>query len=189
MEARYSNMVRLLVLLAAVVAVCARDESVGHLLALKKVDLADYYTAVGNDVNVTTTLYNVGNSPVFNVNFKDEYPVGVEIVAGEATAQFDSIGPNDNRTVTLKIKPGLQGQLAMVAAKMTYQLDESADDTKTVYSNILPALPVLQAAEYQKRNARHFGEIATFVVLAFIPVGLPYYVYQHARGQLQARRA
>jgi hypothetical protein len=153
----------------------------------------DYEAILNNNLTVTLTIYNVGESAAYDVNVKDnDWPEGsFDTIEGENKANFDKIEPGTNVTFSYTVVPRSTGEIETVPAIVTFKPVQDADETetKTARSNGLPKIPVLTQSEYDKRHDSHVDEWAIFFVLLSLPVGVPTVMYLFANNQIAALAA
>ena len=147
-------------------------------------------TVVNTNMTFTITLINLGEDPAYDVEVKDnEWPESTfELVEGEAKATFEKIAMNEKVSYTYTIVPKSIGEISTQHATASYRLTAEKDEKSGlklfVKSNILPSIPVLTQADYDRRHDSHVGSWVTFFLLALIPTALPYAVYMYANNQI-----
>jgi len=146
---------------------------------------------INSNITFTITVINMGEEPAYDIEVKDnEWPEAQFDVDGETKATFEKVGPNDRVVLKYSIVPKVIGEITTQFALASYRLSPATDkDEKTglklfAKSNVLPAIPILTQAEYDRRHDSHYDDWAIFFILSLIPVALPYVVYMYANNQI-----
>jgi len=178
-----------LALVMMVPAVLGQEgEGSARLLVLKQIDSDE--PVERDNLTATITIYNVGDSPAFEVEIEDHWPASlVDKVSGELSHTFAQIKAHDNATHTLVVRANTAGLLHIPPAKITYRMAPKAAHGEVVYSNTIDHLQVLTLAAYDKRHTKHYREWATFFILSAIWVGAPYYFKVNALQRLEKLKA
>ncbi|KAL9651842.1 hypothetical protein ABK040_000190 [Willaertia magna] len=149
---------------------------------------------VEGNITFTITLINVGDEPAYDLDVKDnEWPEGsFDVVEGDIKSTFEKLSPNERATLKYTIVSKSKGEISTQSAFVTYRLAPSSGDKDATQglkysakSNVLPPIPILTQADYDRRNDSHFGDWAIFLVLTLLPVGLPYVAYLYSNNQIQ----
>ncbi|EFC41266.1 hypothetical protein NAEGRDRAFT_80788 [Naegleria gruberi] len=146
---------------------------------------------VNTNITFTITVINVGEETAYDIDVKDnEWPEAqFELAEGETKASFEKVAPNDRVSYKYTIVPKSVGEINTQHALATYRLAPAAEkDEKSLKliskSNVLPAIPVMTQAEYDRKHASHVGDWIVFFILSLIPTALPYVVYMYANNQI-----
>ncbi|KAG2381367.1 hypothetical protein C9374_006356 [Naegleria lovaniensis] len=159
-----------------------------RLLLHKSVSPAE--AIINTNMTFTITLFNLGEEPAYDVEVKDnEWPESsFDLIEGESKATFAKIGSNEKVSFTYTIVPKSVGEISTQHATASYRLTPEKDEKSGLKlfakSNILPSIPVLTQADYDRKHDSHLATWATFFLLALIPTALPYAVYMNANNQI-----
>lgn len=183
-----------MMLLAGAACVLA-DESKGASLAVFKV-LGSDDVVVGMNLSVSVSVYNLGDSAAFNVVLDDTKWTNVGEAKGVAN-EWDTIAPGDVKTVEYVVVPQEAGVMGSEPARVTFKDDSSSEQVKAAFSNHVydttsvgaaDGVVVLTEAEYEKKASKRVKEWFTFVLLLFIPLGMPFFFYNQSSNNLKAKR-
>jgi hypothetical protein len=168
---------KFIVLFVLLFALCAfAEENTGSILATK-IGAADGF--VGQDYNVTITVYNNGAAAVTDLVIEDEVPS-----EEQKTFKVDSLAPGETSTHSYTFKLSETGSLVTEPAKLTYKPKAEEKENKVVKSTNLPVIQVLSSSDYERKHDSHVDEWVIFAVLALIPVGFPFFAYQYSNNQI-----
>jgi len=99
--------------------------SEGYLIVQKKlkVDPSDGNSlfAQGKNFTVDIRLYNVGTSPVYDVEVEDDWPQqNFTLKQGKTRFKFDDITPGENMQFNFTITPNVEGEYIVPPAVIKY---------------------------------------------------------------------
>jgi hypothetical protein len=140
---------------------------------------------VYNSYRIHTYHYDF-NSAAYDVEVKDnEWPESnFELVSGDIKANFDAVAPGTNASFSYTVVPKIVGGITTENAIVTYKLSPEDTDKHYVRSTVLPQIPILTQAQFNKKHDTHWDDWVIFALLSLIPVGLPGLVYLYANNQI-----
>jgi len=129
------------------------------------------------DVVVNIKLFNVGESPVYDIQVSDEWPEDeFERVIGTTDAHFDKISPGANVSHTFVVKPKSTGVFDSVPAKIQFRQTQKGP-VEIGYSNDVGHFGVESSSTHARRTSSHLKEWGVFAILSSVCVLPALYVW------------
>lgn len=187
---------RLTLFIALVFAVVASNEGSPFVVIHKTA--SSQHVIVGSELKLVVTATNFGQSPAFDVKLTDISPVDGSVKSKSA----DKLEFNETVTLEYVVSPDTLGPLSVGPAEATFKSqpgDEASykASSNTVFeetyrfrgaedetNDLVRAIRVVTAAEFDKINTRHIKEFAAYLVLGAIPVFFPFFVYRTKQSQV-----
>jgi hypothetical protein len=171
---------QLLALLGAALTVTAQK---ANLLVAK--ELVNAEVVEDREVIISYTFINTGNGPATGVTLTDEDITSgaFTVVSDLDSAVFASVPAGETVVATATLKPtfAIQKFHNFTTAKVSYKA--SADEpAQTGVTSTPGQFKVLASGEWARQNASHLVEWFVFLMLASLPVGVPYMLMEQARA-------
>eukprot|EP01013_Petalomonas_cantuscygni_P016450 TRINITY_DN3344_c0_g2_i1.p2 TRINITY_DN3344_c0_g2~~TRINITY_DN3344_c0_g2_i1.p2 ORF type:complete len:179 (+),score=42.50 TRINITY_DN3344_c0_g2_i1:68-604(+) len=166
--------------IVATLAVCVAAEY-AHIVAWKRIPF-DEPVVAEKPITVTVGLWNRGNGAARDVSVADTWPPSVSITEGDTDKLFEEIPAHTNVSYSYKISIPNPGVIGTDGAHITYR-GPAGNDT-VAESNRIPEILVVDAAAYARATASNARNIAAFVILAAVPILLPFLIYRNRHSQL-----
>jgi len=133
--------------------------------------------AVGHPINVSISVYNVGNLPAYAVTIGDNWGDLFEIRDGENTTTVDELGVGERLELNFTVVPSREGQFTGGAASVSYQAEGEGSAPQLAYSTGWRSFIV-----YSEQVFERYGQTKTveWVVTVFgylAPVLVPLFIY------------
>eukprot|EP00301_Raphidiophrys_heterophryoidea_P001175 c10576_g1_i1.p2 GENE.c10576_g1_i1~~c10576_g1_i1.p2 ORF type:complete len:185 (+),score=53.31 c10576_g1_i1:52-606(+) len=173
---------RALLVLVGALCLVSSVQAVANLVVLKELDVNSL--SLNKEIQVTFTLFNLGDEPATLVRVLDSYwPEAFVDVAGLRDFAFNEIAPGTNVTHTLVVKPTQTGVFNVPPARVGYLESKGAAALTRSISTTVGYVRVLdsQAAE---ATELHTFEWVIFGFLSAASVLLPSYVVTKTRTTL-----
>jgi len=129
---------------------------------------------------VQLTVYNVGDSPAYEVSVSDTWDESFQLAAGASTShKWEEIGGGNNVTTSYDVTPTKEGEFSAPPAVVTYKPTPEANELQHGLSTSHLNITVFGAEEYARYTATHVTEwsVFSFVLAAFVLVPLGVYVH------------
>jgi len=168
----------LLALLAFAAPVLANE---ARLLVYKQLDhnrVVPYNFALGQPINVTLTVINVGDATAHDVAVEDQWSEAMFKVEGsDASQRWDEIAPGAQVSVSYFVTPNVEGGFESLPARVAYKPTADAP-LQYGYSSSVTNLNVIPSEAFLKQTSSHTSEWLLFFALlgGFVVVpGLKWY--------------
>jgi len=135
------------------------------------------YVVQNMDFVVKYSLFNAGQSTVFNIelNDVDSFPTEkFDIVYGELHPKWDRINAASNLTHIVVLKPKHSGPCNTTHAIVTYRKSEKTNEIQTTYSSEIAELHIAASKEYDRRFSSHFVDWILFIMMAIPTIAFPF---------------
>lgn len=156
------------------------------LLVWKRFEPLVPVAVVGNNLTVKLEIFNVGQKPAYNIEIDDVEAWGpdFELVEGNMTGSFTKLNPNSNVIWEYIIVPHKEGKHIGKEALVKYAENPSEEAKFWTQSSHAYDLEILSRDRWLKSRF-HYKEWAFFLILSFVPVGLPAFIYAFYSRKLQ----
>jgi len=150
-----------------------------NLIASKEFE--EDYVVEGRNLTVVFTFHNIGDGDAFDIKLEDKsWPNDTfQLIEGSFEGSIDRVMNGENGTFTFVVVPIRAGDHKDEAATFTYQKSQDAENVTTAYTSFGGTMYILSENEYQSYYAEHTTEWIIFIILASIPIGLPFLLYNH----------
>lgn len=158
--------------IAAVATADVGDANPAHIIAWKHIDY-EKALVLGEKIEVTVTVYNVGGSDATDVAVTDSWPATTTtVVEGSTDAKFATISAGQN----VSYKYSVVVSSGIVSAEGAVVEFTTLSTAKTVVSNsILPA-EALSAEAHRKATKSFLPHLLQTAVLFAVTIGWPWYL-------------
>ena len=143
---------------------------------------------------MTVRIYNLGEAAAFNVELDDSQWTNAQ--GSGYKASWEKIEAGATEITTYTVVPEKAGDLLGVEpAKVTFKTAEGSDSVRAAFSNNVYdttaalGMPILTQGEFDKKASRRVKEWLTFLLLLFVPLGIPFFFYHQSKNSIEARRA
>lgn len=157
-----------------------------YLLAYKHLGNDNLPVAMQN-INITITVYNVGELEATNVALDDTEDWGNSSffkVLGSAKTTWKSIPVGGSVSHSFTVIALTHGEHNSVPARLTYRQAGSENEIETSLSSVLGVLPIESLVKWRLRHAPFSIEWAIFLVLSGLATSLAFLMSSSAESEL-----
>ncbi|XP_013780854.1 translocon-associated protein subunit beta-like [Limulus polyphemus] len=175
------------VLLVAACGVSSgEDETVARLLVHKRI--LNRFLVEGKDLVVDYNIYNVGGSAALDVHIVDNgFPEDdFEVVIGMLKIKLDRVGPGNNVTHTVVVRPRSYGFYNFTAAEVTYLPSEVAQDVQIGYTSEPGEGGIAAIREFDRKFSPHVMDWIAFAVMTLPSLGIPLLLWYGSKSKYEA---
>eukprot|EP01061_Rhynchopus_euleeides_P028552 TRINITY_DN4654_c0_g1_i1.p1 TRINITY_DN4654_c0_g1~~TRINITY_DN4654_c0_g1_i1.p1 ORF type:complete len:214 (+),score=90.94 TRINITY_DN4654_c0_g1_i1:70-711(+) len=147
----------------------------------------------GHNLTVTVQIYNLGDTAAHNVELDDNQWSNAQ---GGYKNSWDKIESGAVEVSSYTVVPDAAGKtLGVEPAKVTFKVSEASESVRAAFSNNVYdttaalGLPILTQAEFDKKASHRVKEWLTFLLLLFVPLGIPFFLFHQSKNNIDARRA
>ncbi|XP_076334220.1 translocon-associated protein subunit beta-like [Tachypleus tridentatus] len=176
-----------IVLLVAACGVSSgEDETVARLLVHKQI--LNRFLVEGKDLVVDYNIYNVGGSAALDVHIVDNgFPEqDFEVVIGMLKIKLDRVGPGNNVTHTVVVRPRSYGFYNFTAAEVTYLPSEIAEDVQIGYTSEPGEGGIAAIREFDRKFSPHVMDWIAFAVMTLPSLGIPLLLWYGSKSKYEA---
>jgi hypothetical protein len=144
----------------------------GHLIVQKLMnsEFPGLY-AVGEPMNISLSIYNVGDGPAFSIHVQDDWPSAFEVTEGSTSGNYEELAAGAHLSHNFTLVPQSEGTLQSFSARISYQ---PIQDGPTQYAISSPSrnFTVYPHYLYKRYTASHtfqwtvlYGGLAAVVLI------------------------
>ncbi|KAI1725628.1 translocon-associated protein beta (TRAPB) domain-containing protein [Ditylenchus destructor] len=154
-----------------------------------KVSLSQY--AVENmDYVIQYDLYNVGDRTALKVTLDDRnsFPTqSFEIVKGLLHVHWEKIGPGENVTHSVVVRPRSYGIFNYTAAVVTYYPKEDAKEVRVGYTTAPGEGNIYRQKDYNRRFSSKIGAWLIFLLLTLPTTAIPFSIWYKLQSKYNVK--
>nr|AJD25284.1 signal sequence receptor beta-like protein [Plectreurys tristis] len=175
-----------LVLLCVFFCVSAEEGSQARLLIHKRI--LNKYLVENRDIVVDYNIYNVGGSVALDIllndaGFPDE---DFEVVNGLLKMKIDRLGPSNNVSHTVVVRPKKTGYYNFTAAEVTYLPSEETTDLQIGFSTEPGEAAIIQVKDFDRKFSPHVMDWAAFAVMTLPSLGIPFLLWYSSKSKYES---
>ncbi len=94
----------------------------GHLV-VQKLMVSEFpgLFAVGEPMNISLSIYNVGDGTAYSVHVQDDWPSAFEVTEGSSSGNYDELPAGGHLSHNFTLVPQSEGTLQAFSARISYQ--------------------------------------------------------------------
>lgn len=169
------------VIIGTLVCISVADNENARLLASK--NILNQYMVENKDLTVEYQIYNVGGSSALNTQLVDNtFPEDdFEVVLGSLEVKWQRIGPGNNVSHVVIVKPLKAGYFNFSAAELSYLPSESATEPQRAYTSAPGEGGVVSFKDYDRKFSSHALDWAAFAVMTLPSLGIPFLLWRRSK--------
>jgi len=135
--------------------------------------------APGRNFTVQIELWNVGDSPAYDVRVTDAWPLDkFNLTGGNTNQTFPEIAPGTKESYNFTLQPGVDSEYHGFAARVEYQQVKDGP-IQIGWSTLTRPIQLIENEIYHKLTAKHYVEWFLFLALALGSVVVPFLYWLH----------
>jgi len=174
-----------LIVLTLIYTVWADSEN-ARLLASK--NILNQYMVESKDLTIEYEIYNVGGSSALETTLTDKsFPSAeFEVVHGSLEVKWERIGPGNNVSHVVILRPSKSGYFNFTSAELSYLPSESAVDPQLAYTSAPGEGGIVAFKDYDRKFSSHVLDWAAFAVMTLPSLGIPFLLWQSSRSKYES---
>lgn len=176
-----------LLVLALVCNVLAENEN-ARLLASK--NILNQYMVESKDLTVEYEIYNVGGSSALDATLVDKsFPAAdFELVHGNLEVKWERIGPGNNVSHAVIVRPKKSGYFNFTSAELSYLPSETATEVQLAYTSAPGEGGIVAFKDYDRKFSSHVLDWAAFAVMTLPSLGIPFLLWHGSRSKYESSK-
>lgn len=176
----------------AIVILCGialAENDNARLLASK--NILNQYMVENKDLTVLYEIYNVGGSSAVNAKLSDNSfaAADFDVVHGNLEVQWSRIGPGNNVSHVVILRPKRAGYFNFTSAHLSYQPSESETELQHAYTSAPGEGGIVSFKDYDRKFSSHMLDWVVFAIMTLPSLGIPFLLWHGSRSKYETKGA